>query len=280
MASSSTAAGSPPAATARIGCSAMPADLGTLLLAQSETHSPWITAAVAVGVSILVAFIVHRAFEQRARLTRGVHSPVLDTRLRFVRRVLIAAIIIVGLFLALNQFASLSRLATSLLASGAIAAAILGFAARQTLANFVAGVMLAVTQPLRIGDWVSFEDAYGIVEDVRLNYTVLRTPSEQRIVIPNERLAGGIMRNDTLVVAAVSLDVSVWIAPGADADRAVRVLAEETSGGASVAEATPDGIRISVTGERVTPAEKGAREADLRARCLQRLHTEGLLPGM
>ena len=63
--------------------------------------------------------------------------------------------------------------------------------------------MLAVTQPLRIGDWVSFEDAYGIVEDVRLNYTVLRTASEQRIVIPNERLAGGILRNDTLVVGAV-----------------------------------------------------------------------------
>src|SRR3954451_1107980 len=145
MASSSTAAGSPPAATPRIGCAAMPAgDLGALLLADVGNHSRWITAAASVIVSILVAFIVHRAFEQRARLAVGVHSPVLDTRLRFVRRVLIAAIIIVGLFLALNQFASLSRLATSLLASGAIAAAVLGFAARQTLANFVAGVMLAV----------------------------------------------------------------------------------------------------------------------------------------
>jgi small-conductance mechanosensitive channel len=258
----------------------MPADLGTLLLAQSDTRSPWITAVVAIALAIVVAFAVHRAFERRDRLGSGLHSQVIDTRLRFVRRVLIAAIILIGLVLALNQFTSLSRLATSLLASGAIAAAILGFAARQTLANFVAGVMLAVTQPLRIGDWVSFEDAYGIVEDVRLNYTVLRTASEQRIVIPNERLAGGILRNDTLVVGAVSLDVSVWIAAGADADRAVRVLAEETGGGASVAEATPEGIRLSVTGERVTPAEKGGHEADLRARCLRRLHAEGLLPGM
>ena len=63
------------------------------------------------------------------------------------------------------------RLAARLLASGAIAAAIIGFAARQTLANFVAGIMLAVTQPLRIGDWVYFEDHYGVVEDIRLNYT-------------------------------------------------------------------------------------------------------------
>jgi small-conductance mechanosensitive channel len=224
--------------------------------------------------------VVHRAFEHRARVMHGVHSQVLDTRLRFVRRVLIAAIIMIGLFLALNQFASLSRLATSLLASGAIAAAILGFAARQTLANFVAGVMLAVTQPLRIGDWVSIEDAYGIVEDVRLNYTVLRTPSEQRIVIPNERLAGGILRNDTLATAAVGLEISVWIGPGADADRAVRALHEEPGVTAAVAEATPDGIRLAISGDRVIPAEKGPREAELRAGCLRRLHAEGLLPGM
>jgi small-conductance mechanosensitive channel len=259
----------------------MPAgDLGTLLLGAAGEHSPWVSAVAAAVVAILVAVVVHLAFERGDRLRGGVHSQVIDTRLRFVRRVLVAAIILVGLFLALNQFTSLSRLATSLLASGAIAAAILGFAARQTLANFVAGVMLAVTQPLRIGDWISFEDAYGIVEDVRLNYTVLRTPSEQRIVIPNERLAGGIMRNDTLVVGAVALDVSVWIGAGADAERAVRALGEETGGSASVAEATPDGIRLSVSGERVTPGEKGAREADLRGRCVRRLHAEGLLPGM
>ena len=58
--------------------------------------------------------------------------------------------------------------------------------------------MLTITQPLRVGDWVTFEDHYGVVEDVRLNFTVLRTLSEQRIVIPNERLASGVLRNDTL----------------------------------------------------------------------------------
>ena len=107
-------------------------------------------------------------------------------------------IILLGVAVALSNFGSISRLAASLLASGAIAAAILGFAARQTLANFVAGIMLAVTQPLRVGDWVFVEDQYGVVEDVRLNYTFLRTLGGQQIVIPNEKLASGILRNDTL----------------------------------------------------------------------------------
>jgi small-conductance mechanosensitive channel len=263
----------------------MPAgNLGIHLAAEASTESRWITAGVALGLAVAVAFAVDRAFQRRGRrlagaLVRGDLSPVVDTRLRFVRRLLIAGIVAIGAVLALNQFTGVNRLATSLLASGAIAAAILGFAARQTLANFIAGLMLAITQPLRIGDWVTFEEVTGVVEDVRLNYTVLRTPGEQRIVIPNERLAGGILHNDTLAVDAIGLDVSVWIAPDADAEHAVRVLEEETGAGASVAEASPTGIRLAVSGDRVTPAEKGAREAELRASCLRRLHAEGLLPG-
>ena len=115
-----------------------------------------------------------------------------------MRRLLYAAILLIGIAIALSGFTGISQLATSLLASGAIAAAVIGFAARQTLANFIAGIMLAITQPIRVGDWVTFEGNYGVVEDVSLNHTVLRTATEQRIVIPNEKLAGGILKNDTL----------------------------------------------------------------------------------
>ena len=139
---------------------------------------------------------------------------MLDTRLRFIRRLIYASILLIGIAVALSQFTGLSKLAKSVLASGAIAAAIIGFAARQTLANVVAGIMLAITQPLRVGDWVTFEEQYGVVEDVRLNYTVLRTPGDVRVVIPNERLAAGILRNDTLGSDRIALDVSVWLAPG------------------------------------------------------------------
>ena len=129
--------------------------------------------------------------------------------------------------------------------------------------------MLAVTQPLRVGDWVTFEDNYGVVEDVRLNFTVLRTASDQRVIIPNERLAAGILRNDTLGSEAVGLDVSVWLPPEADAERALAALEDETGSEASVAEVTHEGVRITVGGDPVPPPQKGPRQAELRAQCLE-----------
>ena len=244
-----------------------------------------VVAALAVAIAAAVAVLVDRAFQRRGRrlaeaVLRGQVSRETDTRLRFLRRVVFASILLIGVAVALSQFEGLNRIAASLLASGVVAAAIIGFAARQTLANFVAGVMLAITQPIRVGDWVTVEDRYGQVEDVRLNYTILRTAGEQRIVIPNEKLASSILVNDTLAGDVVGVEVALWIPPGADAARAIAVLGEECGDGeATVAEVTPAGVRVAVGGDRVPPAEKGAREAELRARCLARLHGEGLLEG-
>jgi small-conductance mechanosensitive channel len=247
-----------------------------------SANKAWITAAASIAVAFAVATLVDRAFRARLvpqRLREGVAiSAETGTRLRFVRRMVYATIVLIGIAVAISQFPGINRLAASVLASGAIAAAIVGFAARQVLANVVAGIMLAVTQPLRVGDWITFEDNYGEVEDVRLNYTVLRTAADQRIVIPNERLAGGILRNDTLAVDEIGLDVAVWVPPEVDADRAVRALEDETGAGVSVAEAVPWGVRLSVGGDPVPPPERAAREAQLRAQCLRRLRAEGLLP--
>ncbi len=187
-----------------------------------------ITAVVVFAVWLLIAFAFDRWFAARgrklaARVLRGGISQQADTRLRFVRRLVWLLLVLIGTLSALSQFSGLGRVAGSVLASGALVAAIVGFAARQTLANLVAGIMLAITQPLRVGDWVTFEEHYGVVEDVRLNFTVLRTLGDQRIVIPNERIASGILRNDTLETDAVGLDVSLWLPAGSDVDRARNV---------------------------------------------------------
>lgn len=260
----------------------MPGDLATKLADFWNDNDQWIGAILTLLVWILVAFVVDRWFAARARkladrMMRGGISQEADTRLRFVRRLVWLVIIVLGVLSTTSQFTGLENLATSLLASGALAAAIIGFAARQTLANLVAGIMLALTQPLRVGDWVAFEEHYGVVEDVRLNFTILRTLSEQRIVIPNERLASGILRNDTLESDGVELNVNVWLSREADIAKALAALRDGTDQTVRVAESTFEGVRLTVGGERVPPRERPKLEADLREASLQRLRSAGVI---
>ena len=257
-------------------------DPGIVVGAILEEGANWASIVVPIVVALLAAFLIDRALSHRATalaetVIRGDLSPETGTRLRFIRRLLGAVIVLVGVAIALSRVNGVDRLAASLLASGAIAAAILGFAARQTLANFVAGVMLAITQPLRVGDWVFFEDQYGVVEDIRLTYTFLTTLGGQRVVIPNEKLASGILRNDTLGDGVVGLDVGIWLPHTADAGRAVAVLRDATEQTVTVAESTTEGVRLAVGGERCAPPERAPREAELRLRCLEVLRAEGLL---
>ena len=238
---------------------------------------------VPVVAAVLAALLIDRALSRRGgqlaeTVIPGGISPETGTRLRFIRRLLSAAIVLLGVAIALSRVNGVDRLAASLLASGAIAAAVLGFAARQTLANFVAGVMLAITQPLRVGDWVLFEQQYGVVEDIRLTYTFLSTLDGERIVIPNERLASGILRNDSFGDGVIGLDVHIWLPRGADAGRAVAALVEGTGQSVTVAETTAEGLRLAVGGERCAPPDRSRREAELRLQCLEVLHAEGLLP--
>jgi small-conductance mechanosensitive channel len=242
---------------------------------------PTIRAAVIFAVFVAIAFAFDRWMAARGRkiagrVLRGGITPEADTRLRFVRRLIWLVILVIGVLTALSQFAGLGRVAASFLASGVLVAAIVGFAARQTLANLIAGIMLTITQPLRVGDWVTFEDHYGVVEDVRLNFTLLRALGDQRIVIPNERLASGILRNDTLETGVVGLDVSIWLPAGADVPRAIDAV-RETGHAVTIAETAAEGTRLAVGDERVPPAERAKREAELREQCLRRLGADGLL---
>jgi small-conductance mechanosensitive channel len=117
------------------------------------------------------------------------------TRLRFLRRFVVLVVFVVLAAMALAQFTELQRLATGILASTAVLAAIIGFAAQHTIGNMVAGVQIAVSQPIRIGDRISFEEVEGRVIDITLSYTYVDPGDASAIVIPNQMLVDGIVHN-------------------------------------------------------------------------------------
>lgn len=95
----------------------------------------------------------------------------------------------------LSQFTEFKRLATGVLASTAVIGLIVGFAAQHTIANMVAGIQIAVSQPIRIGDRVRFEECEGRVTDITLSYTYLDPGDGSSIVIPNQLLVEGTVHN-------------------------------------------------------------------------------------
>ena len=117
------------------------------------------------------------------------------TRLRFLRRLLVLVVLLVLIGLALAQFTELKRLATGILASTAVLAAIIGFAAQHTIGNMVAGVQIAISQPIKIGDRICFEEVEGRVTDITLSYTYVNPGDGTAVVIPNQMLVDGIVHN-------------------------------------------------------------------------------------
>jgi small-conductance mechanosensitive channel len=246
--------------------------------------SPEIGALLTVAVAVVTAIVVDRALLHRGHalataVVRDELTPMLDTRLRFMRRLVTLAILLLGVLLALSQVDGLSQLAAGFLASGALLAAVVGFAARQTLANLIAGVMLTIAQPLRIGDRVTVEDEEGVVEDVRLNYTIVRSGDGGRIFIPNERLAAGILRNDTIVESLVTLEVELWLPHTVDTDRALEALRSlEGSPTAQIAAVATEGVRVVLARGTIPAADRIERAAQLRAEALRALRDAELLP--
>ncbi|HEX6945381.1 MAG TPA: mechanosensitive ion channel domain-containing protein [Casimicrobiaceae bacterium] len=244
----------------------------------SDSLAKLLTAGGTILVVLLLVFAVDRAFKARGRkLSAAYQDPTLQTRLRFVKRLVEAAIVVIGIATALNQFTALDRFAASVLASGAIAAAVIGFAAQQTLSNVIAGVMLAVTQPIRIGDQVAFDDFSGVVEDIRLSHTFLQTGSDTRIIVPNGRLASAVVRNDSIVTETVGVQIEVWLAGESDELRAIDVIEAaipETS--ATIKQVNADGTVLAVAGTPAASTEHAGRQAQLFRETLQALRRAGL----
>jgi small-conductance mechanosensitive channel len=239
-------------------------------------YSHQLTALLAGVLTVVCAVLADRAISHWA--ARADLDPGVDTRVRFIRRLITVTICVIGVLIAVSEFGGLNKLAAGLLASSAIIAAVVGFAARQTLANLIAGVMLTIAQPLRIGDQITIRDQSGTVEDVRLNYTLLRTVDGRRWLIPNELLAAEMIRNDTILDDRVHPEASVWLPGDGDVETAVSNLAAIEPGlVVRVAEVTPDGVRIALTAEPIPAPQRAAREADLRAAALRSLRGPGLL---
>jgi small-conductance mechanosensitive channel len=182
---------------------------------------PW-HRLVVLFVVILGAAIVAKLVDRR--LARRELAPQAVTRYRVLRRSIMGAIIFVGILSALLVIPQVRAIAGGLLASSALLGLIIGLAAQRTLSNFVAGVMIGLSQPIRLGDRVGVTEGEGVVEEIGLVYTRIRQDDLTRLVIPNDRLASDTITNSTIVSRQRLAEITVPVPRDKDLQAVVDLL--------------------------------------------------------
>ena len=138
----------------------------------------WLLIALVEVFDELVA--IRHSIEARENLA----ARRIRTQVEMLRRVAITIIVIVTLAVMLMTFPTIRHIGESLLASAGLAALIAGFAARSTLTNLAAGIQIAFTQPIRLGDAVVVEGEWGWIEEINITYVVVRIWDLRRLVVP------------------------------------------------------------------------------------------------
>ncbi|MFP4054420.1 MAG: mechanosensitive ion channel family protein [Phycisphaerae bacterium] len=171
--------------------------LGVLLVLPIARVSPSLTVVVrrTVAIAFIAAFywlvvrttrVFREAVQQKYDLDVDdyVRARRMHTQISLLNRVVLAVLGFVALGGMLMVFPRIRQVGASLLASAGIIGIVLGIAAQRTLANLVAGLMIAFTQPIRLDDVVIVEDEWGRIEEITLTYVVVRIWDLRRLVVP------------------------------------------------------------------------------------------------
>ena len=233
---------------------------------------------IVVGAVLVVTAIVARLIDRR--IARRHLPPEAVTRYRVLRRSVMTTIVAVGVLSALLVIPQVRAVAGGILASSAVLGIVIGFASQRTIGNFVAGLLIAFTQPVRLGDDVEVDGVAGTVEEIGLTYTFIRTRDGDRLVIPNEKLASDTIRNASIVSREKLAEVTVQVPLDRDLQPLVDLLRDETKGESrsEVLVSALDG-NATLTLRALAPDEASAEQlaSDLRLRAHARLRAAGAL---
>lgn len=151
-----------------------------------SVHQPFQIAMIAALVWLLVGLVYFLGASIIESQADGVDSESRRIRTQAVvlRRLLIVAIVVVGVGSALMTFPGVQAVGASLLASAGIVSIVAGFAAQSVLGNLVAGIQLAFTDQMRVGDIVVVEGEWGHIGELTLSYVVVYIWDERRLVLP------------------------------------------------------------------------------------------------
>ncbi|WP_227691520.1 mechanosensitive ion channel family protein [Psychrobacter aestuarii] len=206
------------------------------------------------------------------------------TYVSIFRRVFIFVMILGGIWIGLSEFANIEGLGKTLLTSAGIAGAVIGIAAQPILGNIIAGMQVAITQPVRIGDSVILDGDFSTIEDLRYTYAVLKTWDERRLIVPMRNFSTDVIENWSHTEAHQTCPVFLYVDYGADIGVIRQKFIEVTKNNALwdgettpeifVVEVTENTIQMRGAVSAIGPIEAWTLACEVRETMLGYLHRE------
>jgi small-conductance mechanosensitive channel len=256
-----------------------------------RTVTALVTAGVGILLVLLVRFGLRYLLERYTRRAEVRRSPgdvaALRTRLTVLTRVIVAFVTLIVLWNFLAIFPTTAKIGNALLASSAVLALLAGLAFTVPLGNLGAGILLAFSQPVRLGDRITIGDVTGTTDEITLLHTVLITDDERRVYVPNNQMVSSVVVNRSVLEPrrVVSVDLPIALSAPLERARAAVLDAVATVPGAdqldvharlgNIEEKT---AWLTLTAYAPTSMPAGTLGADLRERALEALAREQLLP--
>jgi small-conductance mechanosensitive channel len=114
----------------------------------------------------------------------NLRARAIQTQIKILKRIIYAIVVLLAFATILMTFSRVRQIGTSILASAGIVGIIVGFAAQRSIATLLAGIQIAITQPIRLDDVVVIEDEWGRIEEITLTYVVVRIWDQRRLILP------------------------------------------------------------------------------------------------
>ncbi len=193
-------------------------------LLQNEVWNKVIVSAFLLIVTLIAAKLLSGILKRMANSER-----FNSTFLLLLRKIVTVVVIALGICFILLQFEPFKKFILSLLAGSSLLVLILGFAAQEATANLVSGVFISLFKPFGIGDRIKLSDKQidGVVEDISLRHTIIRTFENTRIVVPNSVLNSAVIENVNFGEDKVCTYLDIGISYDADIEKAIGIVTEE-----------------------------------------------------
>lgn len=209
-------------------------DFDATLRILGEKVSGWIESLIIMLPNFVAAVAIVLVAALIARWARRIVHNTLERLSSYsqvnslVATITYVAVLITGLFVALGVV-NLDRTVATLLAGIGIVGLALGFAFQDIAENFIAGVMMAFRRPLQVGDIVETNDFFGVVHEVNLRTTIVKTFQGRHVLIPNKEVYANSLVNYSRS-PDLRVDLECGVAYGDDLEQAERIAKDALSG--------------------------------------------------